>query len=65
VGSESDDSSSADRDFGPRLAPGFGPGFDSGFNFGPEVGCGLGPGFGLDVGNGARVADFIALSQAG
>jgi hypothetical protein len=63
VGSESDDSSSAERDFGPRLAPGFGPGFDSGFesNFGPGVGLGLG----LEVGNGARVADFIALSQAG
>lgn len=61
MGSESDDSSSADRDFGPRLAPGFGPGFDSGFNFGPGVGLGLG----LEVGNGARVADFIALSQAG
>jgi hypothetical protein len=56
------------------LLPGFGAGFPegsepdespSGPDFGPGFGPVLGPGFGLESGDDARVADFIALSQAG
>jgi hypothetical protein len=46
-------------DFGSAFGSAFGPEFGS--DFGPEFGPGFGPGFGDD----ARVADFIALSQAG